>query len=483
MLKIIPVILSGGVGSRLWPLSREQHPKQFIRLADNQSLIQKTYARALSIPGIEEIITMTNRDLFFYTKDEYSETDIGQDIHVTYILEPFGRNTAPAIATATLYAAQKYGDDAILVILPADHLILNPDSFIHAVEMAIQQAENNKLVTFGIKPNAAKTGYGYIEADGNKVLQFVEKPNKETAQNYLASGNFFWNAGIFCFAANIMLQQMQMYCPDILCNTKNCLTQALTSECLSWSQVELNPALFKKIEDISIDYAVFEKSHCVAIIPCDIGWSDIGSWIEFGELSPSDEYGNCIQGEAVLDNVKNCIVYSENRLVAGIDLENLIIADTTDALLIADRNNVQDVKHIVKKLKSTNHDAYKMHPTVHRPWGTYTVLQHGAGFKIKRIEIKPGASISLQMHYYRSEHWVIVSGKAKVINGEKEVFLQANESIYIPVGNKHRLENPEQSLLVLIEVQCGEYLGEDDIVRFEDAFGRVDSAQDQKESV
>ncbi len=474
--KIVPIILAGGIGSRLWPLSRENHPKPFIRL-DNQSLIQKTYLRAVSIAGVTEVVTVTNRDLFFYTKDEYNEVQ-AESVSHAFILEPFGRNSAAAIALAGQYVKEKHGNDAILLILPADQLIDKPDAFKKAVDQAVTLALEGKLLTFGIKPDSPNTGYGYIEAENNSVRRFIEKPHLEQAKEYLAAGHYFWNSGMFCMRTHDILDEMDLHCPAISSGSHHCIKNAKISKGENWIQIEIQGQDFNKIEDISIDYAIFEKSNKVAVVPCDIGWSDIGSWSEFGQLYPSDKDGNHILGETALEAVQNCIIHSEERLVAGIGLNNIIIADTSDAVLVADRRYVQDVRKIVKQLKNREHKSYKHFPTVHRPWGTYTILQEGDGFKLKRIEVKPGAALSLQSHQHRSEHWIVVEGIAKITNGDQITMLEHNQSTYIPVGNKHRLENPGNDLLVLIEVQCGTYLGEDDIVRYEDKYKRIERAED-----
>jgi len=473
--KIIPVILAGGVGSRLWPLSREAHPKPFIKLDDGESLIQKAYLRALDIPGVEEVLTVTNRDLFFYTKDEYEQAGVQTGgIFNSFILEPFGRSSSAAIGLAAHYVKQKYGDDCILLIFPADHLIQNQAAFLLAINQAIELAcQENLLVTFGIQPDSPQTGYGYIHAEGCWVKSFVEKPDLETAKEYLAQGNYFWNSGMFCLKVNLILQEMENFCPEILTGTLNCLKNASVSNGKNWSQLEISEQSFKTIPEISIDYAVFEKSKNIGIIACDIGWSDIGSWIEFGALHPRDKNNNHVFGQALLEKTKNCIVHGENnRFIATLGLNNLIIADTPDALLIADQSEAQNIKNIVSILKAKNHPSYKLFPTVHRPWGSYTVLQESEFFKLKRIEVKPGAALSLQSHAHRSEHWIVVQGEARVTNGDQILNLTANQSTYIPIGFKHRLENPENNLLVLIEVQCGDYLGEDDIVRYQDQYGR-----------
>jgi mannose-1-phosphate guanylyltransferase/mannose-6-phosphate isomerase len=472
--KVIPVILCGGVGSRLWPVSRELHPKPFIRLADGHSLIQKAYLRAAQLSTASHLVTVTNKELFFKVEDEFSEVDVGQ-ITASFILEPFGRNTAAAIAAAALQVMQTHGREAILLVLAADHLITDQFAFQQAVFEAVVLAKKGKLVTFGIQPSAPETGYGYIEAEGSKVLRFVEKPSLDKAQEYLASGRFLWNSGMFCFAAGAVLKEMEQHCPNILAATRACIEKSQLATGAGFSQLELDASTFSSVPDDSIDYAVMEKSDQVAIVPCNIGWSDIGSWSALGDLDAADANGNRIQGEVMLHNARNCTIHSADRLVTAVGINNLIIVDTPDALLVVDKARAQDVKHVFAQLKAQGHEAYKLHRTVHRPWGTYTVLEEGDGFKIKRIEVKPGASLSLQMHHHRSEHWVVVSGQATVVNGESEITLAANQSTFIPAGHRHRLHNSAQTPCVIIEVQTGNYLGEDDIVRFQDRYGRVDT--------
>ncbi len=471
-LAIIPTILCGGAGSRLWPVSREHHPKPFIRLADGQSLLQKAFLRGALLPGTTEVLTVTNREFFFKTEDELREVN-GAGLGTSFILEPFGRNTAAAIAAAALKVAERHGPQAIMLVLAADHMISNQAAFAAAVEEAITLAQSGKLVTFGIKPEAPETGYGYIEAEGNTVLRFVEKPNIEKAQEYMASGRFHWNAGIFCFAAGTILQEMKLHCPEILAATKTCIAQSRLAQGQGFIQMELDAATFQAVPSESIDVAVMEKSSAVAVVPCDIGWSDIGSWNALGDLATPDDKGNRVEGQALLHNTRNCTIHSNERVVGAVGLNNLVIIDTPDAVLVADKSCAQDVKHIYARLKLEGHESHRLHRTVHRPWGTYTVLEEGEGFKIKRIEVKPGASLSLQMHHHRSEHWIVVDGVAKVVNGEQELLLDTNQSTYIPAGHKHRLENPGLLSLVMIEVQSGGYLGEDDIVRFQDNYGRA----------
>ena len=471
-MKLIPTILCGGSGSRLWPVSREQHPKPFIRLQDNQSLLQKAFLRGAALDGAAEVMTVTNRELFFKTQDEYRPVNTSR-LPLSYILEPFGRNTAPAVAAAAIQIAEVHGLDAVLLILAADHLIADQTAFAQAVTQATTLALAGKIVAFGIQPTAPETGYGYIEADGNIVIKFVEKPSAEVATAYLASGRFLWNSGMFCFTAGTMLAEMEKHCPAILASVKSCLSSSTAATGDGFAQLELNSVDFASAPDISIDYAVMEKTDVAAVVPCSIGWSDIGSWDAIGELSSPDAQGNRIDGQALLHDVSNCYIQSKERMVGAVGINNLVIIDTPDALLVADRARAQDVKHVYAKLKAQGHETHKLHRTVHRPWGTYTVLEEGSRFKIKRIEVKPGATLSLQMHHHRSEHWIVVSGMAKVVNGELDLLINTNESTYIPAGHKHRLENPGVVNLVMIEVQSGEYLGEDDIVRFQDAYGRV----------
>ena len=471
-MSLIPTILCGGAGSRLWPVSRERHPKPFIRLANGQSLLQKAFLRGAALADVQEVLTVTNRELYFKTEDEFREVNENK-LATSFILEPFGRNTAAAIAAAALHVAATHGEDALMLVLAADHLIVDQQAFAAAVDAASALARNGKLVTFGIRPDAPETGYGYIEADGNKVLRFIEKPSLDKARDYLESGRFLWNSGMFCFSAAAMLRAMEAHCPDILSATKACLQQSRVAEGKRFTQLELQADSFAEVREESIDYAVMEKSSDVAVVPCDIGWSDIGSWTAIGNLTEADAEGNRIEGEVLLHDVSNCYIQSRDRLVGAVGVDNLVIIDTPDALLVADRSRAQDVKHIYAKLKASGHEAHQLHRTVHRPWGTYTVLEDGPRFKIKRIEVKPGASLSLQMHHHRSEHWIVVSGMAKVVNGDKELFVNTNESTFIPAAHKHRLENPGVLDLVMIEVQSGEYLGEDDIVRFEDVYGRA----------
>lgn len=471
-MTFVPVILSGGAGTRLWPVSRELHPKPFIRLAGAHSLLQKTFLRAAALPDVTEVLTVTNRELFFKTEDEYREVnDAG--LATSYLLEPFGRNTSGAIAAAAIDVAERHGDDATLLILAADHVIKDQAAFADAIAQARVLAAQGQLVTLGIRPEGPETGYGYIEADGSKVQRFVEKPSLEKATEYCASGQHFWNAGIFCFRAGTVLSQLETHAPDVLAAVRACMAASKQLRGEKLTQRTLDAQTFEQAPNISIDYALMEKSSDVAVVPCEIGWSDVGSWSAISDMTDADACGNKVEGEALLHDSANCYVRSEDRLVSLVGTNDLIVVDTADALLIADKSRAQEVKEIVRQLNLQGHSASKIHRKVHRPWGTYTVLEGGMRFKIKRIEVKPGASLSLQMHYHRSEHWIVVSGMAKVVNGEKEMLINTNESTYIPAGNRHRLENPGKLPLVMIEVQCGDYLEEDDIVRFEDSYGRT----------
>lgn len=470
-MSLIPVVLCGGAGSRLWPVSRESHPKPFIRLADGQSLLQKAFLRGAQLADVTQVLTVTNREFLFKTEDEFREVNAGQ-LPTSFLLEPFGRNTAAAVAAAAVQVAEKE-PEAVLLVLAADHLIADQAAFAAAVESATALARQDYLVTFGIQPDVPETGYGYIEAEGNLVKRFVEKPDAKTAAEYIESGRFYWNSGMFCFKASVMLEEMQKHCPAILDAVCACLAKSRRAEGKGFTHSELDAELFGKVPEDSIDYAVMEKSSRVAVVPCNIGWSDIGSWSALGDLTEPDGTGNRIQGEALLHDVTNCSIRSDQRLIGAVGITDLIIVDTPDALLVATKNRVQDVKHLYAELKSRGHEAYKLHRTVYRPWGSYTVLEEGDRYKMKRIEVKPGHSLSLQKHHHRSEHWIVVNGVAKVVNGDEELFVTANQSTYIPAGHKHRLTNPGVVDLIMIEVQSGEYLGEDDIVRYDDKYGRA----------
>ncbi len=493
---LIPVILSGGAGTRLWPVSRESYPKPFIRMSDGQSLLQKAYLKAAGLAGVGQVVLVTNRDYYFQSRDEIELAVAGKRpasaspaAEVTYLLEPCGRNTAPAIALAALKLAREYGPEAVLLVLPADHLIADRQAFSLAVAAAEAAAATGHIVTFGIPPTAPETGFGYIElaadsqlpglADGvtvSRVARFVEKPAQDRAEAFLAAGNYLWNAGMFCARADILLLALEAHAPDLYRKALVCFEASAARQAAAPGRTfELDPASFAALPDISIDYAVMEHAANVAVVRAAFDWSDIGSWSALSELTLPDAEGNRIDGEALLVDSTNVYVRSEGRLVAGVGLSNLMVIDTPDALLIADRGRTQDVKRIVAQLKLDAHPSVRLHRTVHRPWGTYTVLEEGRNFQIKRLSVKRGAALSLQMHYHRSEHWVVVAGTARVRNGEADLLIRTNESTYIPAGHQHRLENPGLTELIIIEVQSGEYLGEDDIVRFDDVYGRAAS--------
>lgn len=476
--RLYPVVICGGAGSRLWPASREEHPKPFLPLPDGQSLLQKTLLRAICLDGVQDILTVTNQELFFTTEDIYQEVERPPGGELNYILEPTGRNTAAAITSAAIYLLRRHGPEAVMLVLPADHLIQDEEAFANAARQAAQLAQEGYLVTFGIEPTHAETGFGYIEADtsvslaqGMRVKRFVEKPDLVTAQRYCSAGNFYWNSGMFCFQAATLVAEMRVHAPEILDAVEASIAASTYSH--NEQRLSLDASTFSEVPDISIDYALMERSDNVATVPCAIGWSDIGSWTAMSELIDADAQGNRFTGETVQHEATNNFVHSPERLTALVGVQDLIVVDTPDALLITHKDHAQGVKHIAGQLKQNGHEAYLTHRTVHRPWGTYTTLEEGERFKIKRIVVKPGASLSLQMHHHRSEHWIVVSGVALIVNGEKELMLNSNESTFIPAGHKHRLANPGVIELVLIEVQSGDYLGEDDIVRFDDRYGRA----------
>lgn len=466
---LIPVILSGGAGTRLWPVSRQAYPKPFMQMADGQSLLKKTLLRAMAVTG-GEVLTVTSRDHYFITRDEFRGTI--DDAHVRFILEPCGRNTAPALAMAALDIARRHGDSAKLLVLPADHLIRDLEAFQGAVAAASELADAGQLVTFGIVPTRAETGFGYIRAGApinaraRQVIAFVEKPDASTAERYVQSGEYSWNSGMFCFAAGDLIAEMEMACPELIALARAALPAVGVP-------LELPKDAFAALPDISIDYAVMEKSQRVAVVPVSFDWNDIGSWKAISELDVGDEFGNRVEGPVVLVDSRNCFVQSRGRLVAAVGVDDLVIVDTGDAVLVSSRDKSQAVKRVVDELKLRRHEAANVHATVRRPWGSYTVLEDADDCKVKRLVVRPGQVLSLQKHHRRSEHWTVVFGTAQVRIGDNEFSLERNQSVYIPVNTLHRLENPTDADLCLIEVQCGDYFGEDDIVRYEDRYGRV----------
>jgi mannose-1-phosphate guanylyltransferase/mannose-6-phosphate isomerase len=482
-VRIVPVILSGGAGTRLWPLSRETAPKPSMPLPDGETLLAKTAMRALALSGVEEIVTVTNREYYFHTKDAFAGLRGPLPERATFLLEPFGRNTAPAVALAAQWVDLRNGGDAVLLVLPADHLVRDHAAFAAAVARAACLAHGGALVTFGIGPTHPETGFGYIECgaaiagDGPPayaVVRFVEKPAPDKARAYVAAGNYVWNSGMFCFTPAAILAAFARHAPDVL-EAVRPIAQTLANMG-DRSMLDIDADRFAGAPDISLDYAVMEKAAAagnVSVVRGTFDWSDVGSWQAMAELSAPDAHGNRGQGERVAIGTTGTYVHAGERVVATVGVENLVIVDTPDAVLVAHRDHLQRVKDVVGELKARGHESYRLHKTVARPWGAYTVLEEAPGFKIKRIEVKPGAALSLQLHHRRSEHWVVVAGVAKVTRGEDTYVVNANGSTYIPVETRHRLENPTGEPLVMIEVQCGDYLGEDDIVRFDDKYGRA----------
>lgn len=474
---LLPVILSGGAGTRLWPVSRSAYPKPFMRMADGESLLYKTLDRALRVAGGGDVLTITGRDNYFLTRDEYARHPDADLDRLPFLLEPAGRNTAPAIVLAALHAEARQGADTILLVLPADHLIRDVDAFARDVRRAAALADDGWLVTFGIPPNGPETGFGYIrvgaaidEGGGREVAAFVEKPDRATAERYLAGGDHVWNSGMFCLRADALLACAAKVCPDLLDAARACHASARNHD----SPVEFASEAFLAQPDISFDYAVMEKATRVAVLSATFDWSDIGSWKAISDLEiESDPDGNRVQGHAILIGSTNCYVQAGSRTVAAVGVRDLVIVDTGDAVLVADRERAQDVREVVEQLRASGHASAVHHPTVHRPWGSFTVLQDAADCKVKRLTVGPGHVLSLQSHQRRSEHWTVVHGTAKVRIGENEFLLEANQSAYIPAGTVHRLENPTAEDIHLIEVQCGDYFGEDDIVRLEDRYGRI----------
>ena len=468
MTQVYPVILSGGSGTRLWPKSRKSYPKQLHNLYGEYTMLQHTVNR---VQNFGAPIVVCNEAQRFMVADQLSEVC---DSKPEILLEPIGRNTAPAIACAALKAVE-LDDNAIIVVLAADHQIKDENAFQQALTIAIEKASESKLVAFGIVPAYAETGYGYIQAaeknlqQGSDILQFVEKPDKKTAEQYLASGDYFWNSGMFVFSAGVYLQELEKHEPQTLGACKD----ALETATLDLDFIRLNKEKFESAKDISIDYAVMEKTDNAWCVPLDANWSDLGSWDSLWKALDKDKDGNVVQGDVILKDCKNTYVSGEHKLIAGIGVDDIAIVDTDDTLLVVNKNKSQDVKYIVDQLKKENRSEFNLHRKVHRPWGNYDSIGFGDRYQVKCIEVKPGASLSLQMHYHRAEHWIVVSGTALVQKGEEEVLLSENQSIYIPLGEKHRLTNPGKVNLQIIEVQSGSYLGEDDIVRFEDVFGRT----------
>jgi mannose-1-phosphate guanylyltransferase len=457
-------VMAGGSGTRLWPLSRAGHPKQFLKLIGDKSMLQSTMKR-LECLDISSSVTICNEEHRFFVAEQLREINKLGSI----LLEPIGRNTAPAIALAAFTA----DDDPLLLVLAADHVIQDEAAFTNAINEAVPLAESGKLVTFGVVPNEAHTGYGYIKMgrqveSGFVVDKFVEKPSNEVAHQYIESKGYLWNSGMFLFKASRYLEELKKFRPDIY----EACSASIVGMVSDLDFLRVNEDKFKACPSESIDYAVMEKTADAVVVPMDAGWCDIGSWSSLWDISDKDSNGNASQGDVLLHNSSDCYVRADKKLVAAVGLKDLVIVDTKDALMVAHKDSVQDAKIIAQQLKKESRSEWKLHREVHRPWGKYDSIDHGERYQVKRITVKPGAKLSVQMHHHRAEHWVVVSGSAKVTNGEKIFLLSENESTYIPIGVIHALENPGKVDLELIEVQSGSYLGEDDIVRFDDRYGR-----------
>lgn len=468
---IVPVILSGGSGTRLWPLSRALRPKQLLSLVNESTMIQDTMNRIRSIDGVTNPIVVCNEEHRFTIAEQMREIGIHPE---ALILEPMGRNTAPALALSA-FQALSAGQDPILLVMPADHVIRDVESFSQAVVTGAQSAQEGKLVTFGIVSDAPETGYGYIKASGEAgtgiaqaVAAFVEKPDLDTARVYLQEGGYYWNSGMFMFQASKYLSELESFNNDIYAASKTALEKAVKD--LDFIRVDKDS--FEVCPSDSIDYAVMEKTGDAVVIPVDIGWSDIGSWSALCEISDTDELGNVLHGDVCLVDTENSYIHADNRLVATVGLKDHVVVETADAVLVAHKSSAQDVKKIVDALKLQNRDEVNIHRKAYRPWGSYESIDMSDRFQVKRITVNPGARLSLQMHHHRAEHWVVVAGTARVTCGEKEFILSENQSTYIPLGEKHRLENAGKIPLEIIEIQTGSYLGEDDIIRFDDVYGR-----------
>ncbi|MBO1855170.1 mannose-1-phosphate guanylyltransferase/mannose-6-phosphate isomerase [Burkholderia cenocepacia] len=473
-MKIYPVVLCGGSGTRLWPMSRGGYPKQYLKLTGDRTLVQQTAIRLQHIPDAAAPIIVTNNEQRFLVAEQLRQVDVTPS---SIVLEPVGRNTAPAIAIAALLAMHD-SPDALLLVLPSDHVILNEPAFIAAAREAATIAADKHLVTFGIMPTEPHTGFGYIRrgpavADGRKVYKvdaFVEKPDAPTAERFVADGNYYWNSGMFMLNASTYMEELHRHAPEIARQAELALSSAKRDN----DFLRLDADVFAASPNVSIDYAVMEKTARAAVVAAaDLGWNDIGSWSALAEIADADAQGNALIGDIFADSVKNSYIRAEHRMVAAIGLDNIVIVETADAVLVAHRDKAQDVKKIVEWLNASGRHESVTHRRVVRPWGSYEGIDQGERFQVKRIVVNPGAQLSLQMHHHRAEHWIVVKGTALVTNGDKEIVLTENQSTYIPLGATHRLKNPGKIPLELIEVQSGAYLGEDDIVRFEDTYGRA----------
>ena len=478
---LIPVILSGGSGTRLWPLSRELYPKQLLPLMGKSTMLQETVARLSGVPDVSGPVVVCNDSHRFTVAEQLREFGVPAR---AILLEPVGRNTAPAVAVAALVALGRQTpsaptamsmaeEDPVLLVLPADHVIRDVPAFQAAVAVGRQAAEAGRLVTFGVVPTRPETGYGYIRrAAGNgpayPVERFVEKPDLATAEEYVRSGEYYWNSGMFMFRARVYLEELARHAPQIRAASEAAVAAATRD--LDFTR--LPAAEFGACPSDSIDYAVMEKTDAAVVVPLDAGWSDVGSWSALADALPTDAQGNVTSGDVITEATKGCYLHATSRLIAAVGLEDHVVVETKDAVLVAPRGRVQDVKALVAQLKAQGRYETSLHREVFRPWGSYDSIDHGDRFQVKRLVVKPGASMSLQLHHHRAEHWIVVSGTARITRGEEIFLLGENESTFIPMGTRHRIENPGKVTLHIIEVQSGSYLGEDDIVRFEDRYGR-----------
>jgi mannose-1-phosphate guanylyltransferase/mannose-6-phosphate isomerase len=472
-IAVLPVIMAGGSGTRLWPLSRAQYPKQFLVLQGNRSLFQQAASRVagLATDGLTVAAPciVGNEEHRFLILDQLRELELPSP---TVLLEPLGRNTAPAMTLAALQATAA-DQDPVLVVTPADQTVTDEAAFAAALRDAVRKAADGTFVILGITPDRPETGYGYIRAQGGKVAQFVEKPDAATAERYIAEGGYYWNSGMFVVRASVWLKALERFRPDIASATRT----AFAAHQVDASFVRPGKAEFAAIPSESVDYAVMEKcpgssEFAIQMVPLAAGWSDLGAWDAVWQVNDKDADGNAFIGDALVRDSHNTLVHATSRLVGVVGLDNVVVVETPDAVLVADRSRSQEVKHIVNQLESSGRSEHTLHRQVHRPWGWYDSIDAGPRFQVKRIMVKPGASLSLQMHHHRAEHWIVVSGTAEVTNGDKVILLSENQSTYIPLGQTHRLANPGKVPLEIIEVQSGSYLGEDDIVRFQDTYGR-----------